>query len=340
MIDEFRNGLLRRFAGRPVFDFTFDFDFREADEFDPGALPAEIEDWAWRLLAEADDLAEEQPEVSAIFELFLGAVDPSRVRALITGIVYASFTVPTSGPTELLLEHADRLSGLEALFLGDVTRDQCEVSWLNQEDPGPLLTTFPRLREFGLRGTSNLSSIEPLEHDALESLTFQGGGLSPAVVRAVGASRLPALTTLELYLGTRTYNGGAGPEDLAAVLQGNGSFPRLRHLGLRDAENVDEIAAAVAHAPIAAQLETLDLSLGALGDEGAAALLAGQPLTHLKRLDLHHHFMSEEMMQRLWAALPGVEVNLDEQEAPHTWYRGDLDGVEAMESRRYIAVAE
>ena len=339
MIDEFRNSLLRRFAGRPVFDFTFDPDALDAGGFDPGALPPETEDWAWRLLAE-DGGDPEEPDAQAIFDFFLGTVDPSRVRALISGIVYASFTVPTSGPTELLLEHADRFSGLEALFLGDVTSDQCEVSWLNQEDPGPLLATFPQLREFGLRGTSNLSSIEPLEHDALESLTFQGGGLSPAVVRAVGASRLPALTELELYLGTGDYNGGAGAEDLAAVLHGNGSFPRLRHLGLRDAENADAIAAAVAHAPIVAQLETLDLSLGSLGDEGAAALLAGQPLTHLKRLDLHHHFMSEDMMQRLWAALPGVEVNLDEQEVPHTWQRQGPDGPGEVESWRYVAVSE
>lgn len=33
-------------------------------------------------------------------------------------------------------------------------------------------------------------------------------------------------------------------------------------------------------ADLDAMLETLDLSLGTLGDEGAASLLAGQPLTH------------------------------------------------------------
>jgi hypothetical protein len=91
---------------------------------------------------------------------------------------------------------------------------------------------------------------------------------------------------------------------------------------------------------VLARLEELDLSLGALGDEGAAALLAGQPLTHLKRLDLHHHFMSEDMMQRLWAALPGVEVNLDEQEVPRTWRRQGPDGPGELESWRYVAVSE
>ena len=32
-----------------------------------------------------------------------------------------------------LVAARDRLPALRALFLGDVTRDQCEVSWLNQE---------------------------------------------------------------------------------------------------------------------------------------------------------------------------------------------------------------
>lgn len=39
-------------------------------------------------------------------------------------------------------------------------------------------------------------------------------------------------------------------------------------------------------------LTELDLSMGTLGDEGAAALLAGRPLPHLSRLDLHHHYLS------------------------------------------------
>ena len=81
-------------------------------------------------------------------------------------------------------------------------------------------------------------------------------------------------------------------EDLAPILAG-ARLPALKHLGLRDAEIADEVAAALAGAPVVARLETLDLSLGTLSDAGAAALLAGQPLTHLRKLDLHHHFLSD-----------------------------------------------
>jgi hypothetical protein len=183
--------------------------------------------------------------------------------------------------------------------------------------------------------------MAPLKHAALEELTLQGGGLPPEVARAIGASELPSLTHLELYLGERWYSGGSVPEDYERILRGE-AFPRLRHLGLRDAANQDEIAVAVAHAPVVAQLETLDLSLGNITDAGATALLNGQPLTHLKSLDLHHHYLSEEMMQRVWSALRGVEVNLDEQETPDVWETANgLDEAESQrEVHRYIAVAE
>ncbi|MEV4253029.1 leucine-rich repeat domain-containing protein, partial [Spirillospora sp. NPDC049652] len=65
-----------------------------------------------------------------------------------------------------------------------------------------------------------------------------------------------------------------------------------------------------------AQLETLSLGMGVLTDAGAEALLSGQPLTHLKTLDLTHHFLSDAMMERLRTSLDGVRVVLDDQEQP------------------------
>jgi hypothetical protein len=90
------------------------------------------------------------------------------------------------------------------------------------------------------------------------------------------------------------------------------------------------VAAALAAAPIVARLEVLDLSMGMLTDAGATALLTGQPLTHLRKLDLHHHFLSEPVMQRLRDELTeaGVEVDLSEAGDPED------------EDERYIAVSE
>ena len=333
MIEEFRHDLLRTFAGRPVFEFAL----AEPEDLDLAALPENVEDWAWRVAV----VSFEEMGFAENFRLLLEHVDTTRIRALIIGAWHGEddMSDTTDAAFDLLVEHAARFPAVESLFVGDVRSEQCEVSWMHQADPGRVLAAFPRLREFGLRGTTNLA-MDPLEHEALEELTLQGGGLPPEVARAVAASRLPALTGLDLYLGTPAYNGGAEPADLEPILRGE-AFPRLRHLGLRNAENADEIAAAVAHAPVVAQLEFLDLSLGVMTDAGAAALLSGQPLTHLKQLNLNHHYLSDEMMQRVWAALPGVEVSMDEQEVAEAGHAWAPPGQEPQPRVwRYIAVAE
>lgn len=323
MIEDFRHDQLTSFAGLPIYDFGFAY--REDLEF--GDIPDDIEAWAWRVGIEDYD----DPGFAETFSIFLEAVDTTRIKALILGN-WCDEGDPDrreEQTTGLLLREAARFPGLEALFVGDMHAEQAEVSWIVQADPGPLLAAFPRLRRFGLRGTTALT-LAPFRHEALEEVTFQGGGLPPAVARAIAQSDLPALTRIDLYLGTPRYNGGASPEDLGRILGGE-TFPSLRHLGLRNAENADEVAAALAHAPVVARVESLDLSLGNLSDEGVAALLAGQALTHLTKLDLHHHFLSDEMMERVWQALPGVEVNMDEQNDPDE---------EESQGYRYIAVAE
>lgn len=89
----------------------------------------------------------------------------------------------------------------------------------------------------------------------------------------------------------------------------------------------------MAGAPVVAQLDGLSLAMGTLTDEGATALLEGQPLTHLSTLDLHHHFLTDAMVERLRTELEpaGVTVDLSEQETPDE-YNG--------ETWRYTANAE
>jgi hypothetical protein len=106
----------------------------------------------------------------------------------------------------------------------------------------------------------------------------------------------------------------------------------MNRLGLRNAENADEVAAAVATAPVVARLKELDLSLGTLGDVGAQALLAGQSLTHLDRLDLHHHFISPELAQRLVEMLSPTQVDVSDVQTEHD------DEDEAY--RRFTSVSE
>ena len=314
-------------GGLPVFTLP-GLRFEEIADWPGGVeIPADVEEWAWRV----EVASFESPGYSSMFEAFLRDVDTTRVSAFVIGSWVTSDDMENTAAEAFtpLIAAADRFPNLRHLFVGDIEAERWEISWIRQSDLTPLLRAFPKLRTFGVRGSENLE-WEQRAYPGLRELTFQGGGLPPEVVRAVAGSEFPELTDLELYLGDREYFGGSDAADLAGVLEGTG-LPRLRYLGLRNAENADEVAAAVAHAPIVARLEVLDLSLGTLGDEGAAALLAGQPLTHLKKLDLHHHFISEPMRERLREALPGVEVDLSDPQVPDDW-----DG----EAHRFVAVAE
>ena len=89
----------------------------------------------------------------------------------------------------------------------------------------------------------------------------------------------------------------------------------------------------VASAPVLDQLESLSLSMGTLTDTGAEALLGGQPLTHLRQLDLGHHFLSEAVADRVRAAFAsaGTDVDLSDAQTPHR--RRD-------EEWRFVAVSE
>ena len=85
--------------------------------------------------------------------------------------------------------------------------------------------------------------------------------------------------------------------DLQPIFEGK-KYPKLTCLRLRNAEITDEIARAMADAPILDQLETLDLSMGTLGNESAQALYESPRIQNLKRLNLNNHYCSDEMVKK------------------------------------------
>ncbi|MDK0523440.1 STM4015 family protein [Streptomyces sp. ML-6] len=310
---------LHEFFGLPVVQFQ-----HTAEEAPVQAADAA----AWRISVEP---YEEETTWEEAFEAFLRTVDPAGVRALIIGQWGESYEEKSSYPIDLVIAAADRFTSLRAVFVGDLIMEESEISWIEQSDVTALLRAFPELAELGVRGGSELV-FTPSKHERLSALTIETGGLPVSVIRGILDSELPALERLDLWLGVSAYGGDADVADLAPLLSGT-RFPRLTHLGLRNSELQNEIASAVASAPVVAQLRVLDLSNGTLGDEGAAALLDGQPLTHLERLDLHHHFMTEPMERRVTEALEphGVRVDVSERNKP--WGDRGAEG-------RYTSVAE
>ena len=134
---------------------------------------------------------------------------------------------------------------------------------------------------------------------------------------------MPRLEHLELYLGDENYGGYYAMEDLQAFFE-YGRFPKLRYLGLRNSDQADAIAKAIANAPVLDQISTLDLSLGTLSDEGAQALLDSPKIRQLEKLDLSHHFCSDKMTAQL-RARPNIIAN-EQLEDDDDW--------------RYVAISE
>ncbi|GAA3926369.1 STM4015 family protein [Actinomadura viridis] len=294
--------------------------------FDPKAgpgtagLPAPDETaWTVRLVEDWDDSID--PE---FLDRFTAAVDGTRVTHLIIGN-WGNLGKDDPTPVSVLTAVADRLPNLRALFFGDIVLEEQEISWIEHSDITPLFNAFPTLERLDVRGGQGLE-MKPVRHERLRTLRFESGGLPGGVVRAVAASDLPALDRLELWLGTSNYGGDATVEDLAPILSGE-RLPSLRCLGLEDSEIEDEIATAVAGAPVVARLESLSLGMGTLTDRGVEALLSGQPLTHLAFLGLNHAYLTKETRERVQAALPGVRIDLS-------------DGQDPADDWPYVAVAE
>ncbi|MFI9845951.1 STM4015 family protein [Nonomuraea sp. NPDC051941] len=269
---------------------------------------------AWRLSADTYD--DGLPDhIAECFDWFFEHVDTPQVTAIVIGGWEEPYDTDSGHIVRRLVDEAGRLPALRSLFLGAMSPEDCEISWIQQSDVAPLLEEYPKLERLEVRGGTRLR-FSPARHEALKVLRFETGGLPGEAVRGVGACDLPALEHLDMWFGVDMYGGEATVGDVAGILRGE-RLPRLRHLGLQNSQIQDELAAAVASAPIVAGLETLSLAMGGLTDAGAEALLSGQPLTHLRRLDLSHHDIGLEMRARLTAVLPGVDVDLS---GPGTGY--------------------
>jgi hypothetical protein len=228
---------------------------------------------------------------------------------------------------QALVDAKAKLPRLRAVFMGEMTMEESEISWIQQTDLSPIWQAYPGLEHVQVRGGSNLS-LGDLRLANLGTLILESGGLPAEVVEQVCAADLPRLRHLELWLGADEYGGTSSLDDLAPILSGE-VFTGLDYLGLRDCEFADQLAGALSQSPVVATLKTLDLSLGNLSDEGAEALLRSPDLQKLTKLDLHYHYLSDGMAAKL-QQLP-IEVDLsDQQEA-------DEDGDDVY---RYIAVSE
>lgn len=293
--------LLQEFCGRQVIDFQDGKSWKGPD-------------LAYRLREEYEDEVSVGDRLSSLLE----QTDSGRLSALIIGAWTGAFE--GGGSQEIVAKLADsapRLPELRALFFGEMTYEECEISWINQSDMSPLLTAFPKLETFRVRGGTGLS-FSKIRHPSLRELAIETGGLSRSTIRELFLCEFPALERLELLLGEANYGFDGSVEDLQPVLSGR-LFPSLKFLGLMNSTIANDIAAVLVNSPIIERLDEIDLSQGNLDDEGVNSLLALAPCTNLKRLDISRHYASQQAVDNLSEKLPFPVVAEDRQEPDDEW---------------------
>ena len=116
------HGHLSTFAGLPV--VTYDPERPLPD--DPAAV-------AWRV--EVEEFEAPPEEFAALLRSLVDAVPTGAIRALVIGEWGSAYE--TAPPLDFLCRLAPELPELRALFLGDLTSEECEISWIRR-------TTSPR----------------------------------------------------------------------------------------------------------------------------------------------------------------------------------------------------
>ena len=299
------------------------FNGKSVIDFNPDEALKDLNHYVYRLRIDYDDYSSGKkmedlirtfariPVIAECQELIIGAWDfESSKRAEVL--------------VQTLVELKDAFKNLKAFFIGDITAEEQEISWIQQSDLSPLFAAFPNLEFFQARGGDGLSLSE-LKHKNLKTLVIQSGGLPPNVVQDIANADLPNLEKLELWLGDDNYGFESTIEDFDAIING-GKFPKLTYLGLKNSNIQDDIAIAVAKSPLLKQLHTLDLSMGILSDTGAQALLDSPNIKNLVFLNLDHHFMTDDMMAKMGDL--GIAVSMEDQ--------GNYDD----EDDRYVEVSE
>jgi hypothetical protein len=252
------------------------------------------------------------PEFTPYFLEFLKQDGLDHIEALVLGNWGKSYEVSAREAVALLAEHHSALPKVSAIFVGDIAQEECEVSWIKQADISPLYTAYPLLHTLQTFGGIGLS-LGKMVLPRLHTLSVESGGLGKEILAQITEAQIPALTHLELWLGSFEYGCGIQSEHLADFLTKLSRFQKLTYLGLCNYEDSDTLAKMIAKKGLPPSVRRLDLSKGNLSDKGAQYLLdASDQLKQLEFLDLHHHYLSNKMMKKL-SELP-FKIDLRDQE--------------------------
>jgi hypothetical protein len=304
---------LSAFAGLPVQDFKEPGDIKDFSSAAP------------RLRCSYDD----ELTLRDFLALILDQPGVEATQALVFGSWMENgeaVDVTPQAAIEMLVSAKDRFPNLRGLFVGDIISEENEISWIAQTDLSAIWGAFPKLESFGARGGNGLR-LGKINHAKLQTLVVETGGLPTVVLREALEANAP-LSHLELWMGDENYGANTSIDDFRDLMAGS-LFPGLKTLALRNCQYTDALAEALAVSPLMDRISVLDLSLGTLSDRGARALLDSGKLGRLQKLDIAHHYVSDDLVAKLRRTVPKLEAK--DRQKPDQW-----DG----EDHYYIAVGE
>ncbi len=206
-------------------------------------------------------------------------------------------------------------ASLERLHLGDIP-DDIDMAHHVIGDVGKLISkAFPALDSLKLHSGSDGSEtfgISKLDLPELATLVIETCAMTKQRLKHLFAAKLPALTRLELWFGSDQHS-DATVRDLAKLIDGS-VLLGVCHLGLCNHEFAAELVDRITSAPIAARLETLDLSMSTLSDDDATRLVAAAArFPKLRTLDVDDCYLTPAGVRALRTAFPRAAVISDDQ---------------------------
>lgn len=257
-----------------------------------------------------EDYEDGDKDAGTIAQEILNDPELKELKEIIIGCWGESYENSVQTILDELVANKEKVLHIESLYVGDMTYEECEVSWIEQGDYSKLIAALPNLKNLTIKGSNELS-LKNLNHENLESLEIICGGLPKEVIQQIAISNLPKIKKLNLYLGIDDYGFNGDIEDIKKLLE-NPYFKNLKYLGLGNSEIQDEIVEVTLNSNIISNLEVLDFSNGTLSDKGAEIIINNiDKLKGLKLLNLSYNFITDEIMEKL-KKMP-IEINVDEQ---------------------------
>jgi len=186
---------------------------------------------------------------------------------------------------------------IRVLRLGDVHDIEIDLAHHPIGKLAVLSKSFPNLEVLTIHGYE--FDLGALELPNLRELVIETCVLSKKNLGAVTKRKWPKLESLRLWFGSEDYGCNCKVKDIEPLLDGS-AIPKVKRLGLMNAEFTDRICEALATAKVLRRLEELDLSMGTMGDEGVRALSSSaKALKHLKVLNVSENFLTKKAIAEL-----------------------------------------